>query len=159
MNKEKHPLRGIMKGACGRCPKCGASHANEARCHACDHEFEDRAGHDAHLVAARHTPEPWEYNRDRCCIVSLSSWLVEPRPEEDDEGIRTIVADLTGAMGGDNNEADAILMAAAPELLAALADICDGACWSLSGKHRGLAEIPAAKIERGRTAIAKATRK
>lgn len=49
------------------------------------------------------------------------------------------------------------LHAAAPELLAALRDICDRACWSLSGPKSHVAEVPAAKIERARAAIRTAT--
>lgn len=48
------------------------------------------------------------------------------------------------------------LCAAAPGLLAALEDICDGACWSLSGTRAHIADVPANKIERGRAALSKA---
>jgi hypothetical protein len=55
----------------------------------------------------------------------------------------------------DANEEAARLIAAAPELAEALRAICDGACWSLSGKRSHIAEIPAAKIEAARAALSK----
>jgi hypothetical protein len=45
------------------------------------------------------------------------------------------------------------LHTAAPELLAALVSICDGACWSLGGPQHHIASIDAAKIEAARAAI------
>jgi len=66
----------------------------------------------------KHTPGPWEYQDHK--IVSLSSWFVEPNEDYDDPGIRTTVINTIGAMGGNDIEADAKLIAAAPELLEAL---------------------------------------
>lgn len=77
---------------------------------------------------SKHTEGPWEYRRDgQTDIVSLSAWLVPPEPGE--PGTPITVVDLLGAMGGENTEADAQLIAAAPDLLAAcreaLAEVSD----------------------------------
>jgi len=54
------------------------------------------------------------------------------------------------------HSADARLLNAAPDLLAAVEDLCDGACWSLGGNKHHLAEIGSYKIVRARAAIARA---
>lgn len=60
----------------------------------------------------KHTPGPWRYDMDECAIVSESEF------EETGFGpAGVIVADLTGSMDGTNTNADARLIAAAPELL------------------------------------------
>ena len=41
------------------------------------------------------------------------------------------------------------------ELEGALADICDGACWSLGGPRHNIAEIHASKIKTARALLAK----
>ncbi len=68
----------------------------------------------------RHTPGPWEYLPKQCAIVSKAEWFVEPDEENGEDGIRTCIVDLMGAMSGNDTGADAQLMAAAPELLEAL---------------------------------------
>ncbi len=64
------------------------------------------------MSGASHTPGPWRYDADDCRIMSsaLTDW----------EGKPASVVDLRGAMGGDDSDADAHLIAAAPELLEAL---------------------------------------
>lgn len=63
-----------------------------------------------------HTPGPWRYDEKRCAILvgedkEENGFVVEPA---------TKVLDLYGAMGGDDTDADARLITAAPELLEAL---------------------------------------
>lgn len=68
----------------------------------------------------KHTPAPWVYIQDKNKIIG-NSWFCEPDPTDpDDKGIKTTVISLLGAMGGNDAEADAKLIAAAPELLEAL---------------------------------------
>lgn len=64
-----------------------------------------------------HTPGPWYYDRKRARILAQ-------RPEPGGEDLRhppepIVVANLYSAMSGDDTEADARLMAAAPALLKA----------------------------------------
>jgi len=63
-----------------------------------------------------HTSGPWRYDKKRCAILAgedkeEDGFVVEPA---------TKVVDLYGVMGGDDTDADARLIAAAPDLLAAL---------------------------------------
>lgn len=63
-----------------------------------------------------HTPGPWRYEKSKCAILAgedkvEDGLVVEPA---------TSIVDLYGAMGGEDTDADARLMAAAPELLDAL---------------------------------------
>lgn len=67
-----------------------------------------------------HTPGPWKYNKERSAIVSETAWLVEPSEELDTQGIPLDVLSLYGAMGGEDTQADARLIAAAPDMLAIL---------------------------------------
>jgi hypothetical protein len=67
---------------------------------------------------SKHTPGPWEYIKGASCIISTTEWLV--KPSEYNEGTKTKVLDLTGSMGGTDTQADARLIAAAPDLLEAL---------------------------------------
>lgn len=67
-----------------------------------------------------YTKGPWKYRQnEHTDIISLSSWLVPPEPDE--PGIPTTIIDLLGAMGGDDTKADAQLIEAAPDLV----EICE----------------------------------
>ena len=66
---------------------------------------------------SQHSPGPWTHDRDRGAIT----YRVAPE-WPDDDGTRNVV-DLVGSMGGECPSADARLMAAAPELLAALKEL------------------------------------
>lgn len=65
-----------------------------------------------------HTPGPWKYDRGRCAVISETRFSVEP--SEGLDGIPLCVVSLLGAMSGDDTNADALLIAAAPDMLAAL---------------------------------------
>jgi len=81
-------------------------------------------------MKTKHTPGPWQHTDSK--IISLSSWFVPPDESIDDPGIRTTVVELRGAMGGDDINADAKLIAAAPELLEALKE-CEEIIWAYKG--------------------------
>lgn len=66
-------------------------------------------------MTTKHTAGPWKYDDNK--IVSTTEF--GPRYEEDEPN-PIVVVNLIGAMGGNDVEADAQLIAAAPELLAAL---------------------------------------
>lgn len=66
-----------------------------------------------------HTPGPWRYEKNKPAILTgedkvENGFVVEPA---------TSIVNLYGAMGGDDTDADALLMASAPDLLAALKDV------------------------------------
>lgn len=93
----------------------------------------------------QHTPGPW-----KACFP------VGNPPFVGNEG--TVIIQKVGPLGNTPiAQANARLIAAAPELLAALKDVCEGACWSLSGPQHHIAAVDASKIEHARAAIAKAT--
>jgi len=71
------------------------------------------------ISVKKHTPGPWRYDEKRCGIFAGEK-------KEDDGlevGNEVRIVDLYGAMGGDDTDADALLMASAPDLLAALKDV------------------------------------
>lgn len=74
------------------------------------------------MSGAKHSPAPWWHDEAHCAIrYRLPSGhpdLYSDDPELDD-GARNVVS-LIGACGGTDSAADVALMAAAPELLAAL---------------------------------------
>ena len=75
-----------------------------------------------------HTPGSWRYDKERCGIFAGES-------KEDEDGLEVgnevRIVDLYGAMGGEDTDADARLIASAPDLLggcqAALAYLADPA--------------------------------
>ena len=74
-------------------------------------------------MKSKHTEGPWIYNKLGCRIESTTVWYEEATQDED--AIPVQVVSLRGAMGGDDVEADANLIAAAPELLETLKRIHD----------------------------------
>ena len=60
-----------------------------------------------------YTPGPWKYEKDKNRIISTTQWFIEPSDP-------VSIVNLYGAMGGDDTNADAQLMASAPDLLQAL---------------------------------------
>ena len=107
----------------------------------------------ANETKAQHTPGPWrahfalDINHDHYVTAGEQDQIIIAR---------TGRHDIASAM-------DARLIAAAPELeaqrdelLAALKDICNGACWPLGGEKGHIAEISANKIEAARAAIERA---
>jgi hypothetical protein len=74
------------------------------------------------MTRAQHTPGPWAYKDSKIIAVNVRpDWATD----EDDADERVCVIDLYGAMGGDDTRADARLIAAAPELLAALQEVAN----------------------------------
>ena len=62
-----------------------------------------------------YTPGPWAVrNHQIISTVTRPDWA-----DEDDQDERICVVELLGAMGGEDSEADAQLIAAAPDLYAA----------------------------------------
>ena len=76
-----------------------------------------------------YTKGPWKRVGNK--IISLSSWLVPPEPDQGEEGIPTTIIDLLGAMGGDNTKADAQLIEVAPDLI----EICERLVIELKGLY------------------------
>ena len=70
-----------------------------------------------------YTPGPWEYDPDESEIKSTVDVFIHEDVELDIPRMMTAVADLRGAMSGNDTRADAYLMAAAPELYEVLEDI------------------------------------
>ena len=101
-----------------------------------------------------HTPTEWRIEKE---AVDL--------PDEGEEGTiyayhildneRTYICTVTTGV-----QASFIVQACNSHdaMKAALVDICDGACWSLSGTRHRIADMPASKIERARTALALANK-
>ncbi len=56
-----------------------------------------------------HTPTPWKLGK--CEIVSTVDWMIEPNAADDEEGVPTMVVNLTGAMGGSDGDAEFIVTA------------------------------------------------
>lgn len=110
----------------------------------------------------QHTPGPWRYDREKSRIVSESAfedWSLDK--DVSDEPVPISVVDLMGAMGGADTQADARLIAAAPDLLAALEEagsIID-ALWSNSAARSeyGWDKSDGASFEKIRAAICRAT--
>lgn len=94
----------------------------------------------------KHTPGPWTIEEN--AIISANKWLIPP--DKYGPGVRQKIIDLTGAMGGDNTDADARLISAAPDMLEALQAIV-----ALS-QDQGRANLPMC-ANMARAAIAKAT--
>jgi hypothetical protein len=57
----------------------------------------------------RHTPTPWAL-RDSA-IISTTAYLIEPNANNGEPGIPVTVIDLTGAMGGNDGDAQFIVTA------------------------------------------------
>ncbi|MGB0971870.1 MAG: hypothetical protein ACPGVG_13055 [Mycobacterium sp.] len=102
------------------------------------------------MSEAKHTPGPWRYDATRSvespCILSDA---IDP-----ETGQPFCVVSLGGAMGGEDTNADARPIAAAPDLLrerdiyrAALEEIVNASTWAKAGYLGNIA----------RAAIAKAT--
>lgn len=71
---------------------------------------------------SKHTPGPWTYDPKHFCIVGAGP----PKWDADNpDAQRAKIISTYGAMGGDDTRADALLMAAAPELLALLDEFLD----------------------------------
>ncbi len=81
------------------------------------------------MTQPKHTPGPWSYEGGMI------------------KGPGTTIVDLHGAMGGDDTEADARLIAAAPDLLATLSAWTD---WAVNR------DVPFLLIQATRAAIFKA---
>lgn len=96
-----------------------------------------------------HTPGPWRFDPENHRIISETAF--EDYTDGDDERIPKSIVCLIGAMGGTDTKADARLIAAAPDLLAALRCLLDAAPLKYSGKRSVDAR------EQARAAIAKAT--
>lgn len=71
----------------------------------------------------QHTKRPWWHDKDRVAICYRLPEDSSDRYGEDDDGVRNVV-DLTSAMGGTDTTADALLIAASPDLLMWLKAIC-----------------------------------
>ena len=70
-----------------------------------------------------HTKGPWEYRDSKIVAVNVRpDWADVGGPYADE---RVTVVNLFGAMGGDDTKADAALIAASPDLLAALCRLMD----------------------------------
>jgi hypothetical protein len=104
---------------------------------------------------ANSTPGPWKMRDDReveimlCGIDGVSDWV----HAVDDKG-----ANVAGCYGRsyEENAANARLIAAAPDLLAALRDVLEVLEWKLHPEWDGSA-TPESAIGKARAAIAKAT--
>ncbi len=69
-------------------------------------------------MSGNHTSGPWEVRGSRIVAVNVKPDWADIN--EDYANERVNVVDLTSAMGGEDSDADARLIAAAPELLAYL---------------------------------------
>jgi hypothetical protein len=63
-------------------------------------------------MKTKHTPGPWRHNGKRNAIESTTEMVYEDQPVQ--------VISTFAAMGGENTDADILLIAAAPDLLEAL---------------------------------------
>lgn len=101
------------------------------------------------MADAKHTPGPWGCRDGKIVAVDVKPDWADIDEDFADE--RVTVVDLFGAMGGDDTSADARLIAAAPELLAALAGMIEMATHHAmdDGEKRAI-------LKAARAAIAKA---
>ncbi len=100
-------------------------------------------------VTAQHTPGPWKYERFQ---TTADTWLIERR----DSGRKSFIAETHCTLGhGGNAEANARLIAAAPELLAALEACEKHMTHSLVELNQGNGGMVSA-THRARAAVAKA---
>ena len=97
-----------------------------------------------------YTKGPWRYAGN--AIVSETEFSEDPSWENDGIGTPVTVVSLFSAMGGDDTKSDAHLIAASPELLAALQDLLTATQPQHSLAHVFLGEAQ----EAARAAIAKA---
>jgi hypothetical protein len=79
-------------------------------------------------VSAQHTPGPWDNNRSLTIVANECGTLIATLPDDDTNEQETLA-----------QEANACLIAAAPDLLAALIELCIG--HSMIGEAQGRAAI------------------
>ena len=110
---------------------------------------------------SKHTPGPWHYDADDKFNADRAYGIVRPLGDEFDaqagtEGATEVIAEVCGDCGSGTAEADARLISAAPDLLAACNELC--ACvvriQAATNVHR-----EGSAVTMARAAIAKATGK
>jgi len=108
----------------------------------------------------KHTPGPWEYDGDGFDSVAAQDcgtdgYIVFPRDKDGDPDAP--VCEISDRLDDDEAEANARLIAAAPELLNALQNLMNGIDTNMVRIETDADETLANAFHRIRTAIAKAT--